>query len=332
MSTAGPGGTPLLCLLLGPETLLADREATHLRDAVRQAEPEAEVVDVRPEGYEPGALGVHAGPSLFGGWTLLVVHDLDEADDALVDDVRALATDLPEDVTLVVRHKGGNRGKRALDALRGAGARVVDCKAIRSEKDKVEFVRGEFQAARRRVAPEAALALVQAVGRDVRELASACAQLVQDTTGVVGIEQVHTYYGDRVETTAFKVAEAALKGEEAEALRLLRHAFAGGLDPVPLVAVLALQLRQVGRVASAGRVSAASLARDLGMAPWQVDQARRTAQGWDGPRLGRAIRAVAEADVEVKGGLRTGPAARDPQWAVERAVLAICRERQGGAP
>jgi DNA polymerase-3 subunit delta len=165
----------------------------------------------------------------------------------------------------------------------------------------------------------------------VRELAVACAQLVRDTTGTVDEGMVHTYYGDRVETTGFKVAEAALTGDQAEAMRLLRHALAGGLDPVPIVAVLAMQLRQVGRVASAGRGSPAALARDLGMAPWQIDQARRTAKGWDGVRLGRAIQAVAAADVEVKGGLRTGTAvARDPEYAVERAVLAICRERQAG--
>ena len=143
-------------------------------------------------------------------------------------------------------------------------------------------------------------------------------------------EDVETYYGDKVETTGFKVADAALRGDTAEALRLLRHALAGGLDPVPIVAVLAMQLRQVGKVASAGRASSANLARDLGMAPWQVDQARRTAQGWDGIRLGRAIQAVAAADVDIKGGLRTGTAvARDPEYAVERAVLAVCRERRG---
>jgi len=91
---------------------------------------------------------------------------------------------------------------------------------------------------------------------------------------------------------------------------------------------LAMQLRQVGRVGAAGRASAASVAKDLGMAPWQVDQARRVAQGWDGPRLGRAIEAAAAADVEVKGGLRTGNSvSRAPEYAVEKVVRIICTER-----
>ena len=73
---------------------------------------------------------------------------------------------------------------------------------------------------------------------------------------------------------------------------------------------------QVGRH---GR-TVADVARDLGMAPWQVDKARRSLAGWDGAALGRAIQAVALADAEVKGG------GRDPVYAVERAVLTITAE------
>lgn len=319
---------PDLVLISGPEQILAQRAVDGVVATLRAHDPELDVVRLAAADYEPGALGVHASPSLFGGWTAIVVEDFDEADDALVEDAHALAQDPPEGVTLIVRHKSGNRGKRVLDVLKKSG-RVISAPAVKSDRDKASFVQQEFREARRQIEEPAVTALVQSVGRDVAELATACAQLVRDTTGRVRVQDVETYYGDKVETTGFKVADAALSGDTAEALRLLRHALAGGLDPVPIVAVLAMQLRQVGKVASAGRASSATLARDLGMAPWQVDQARRTAQGWDGARLGRAIQAVAAADVEVKGGLRTGTAvARDPEYAVEMAVLAVCRERR----
>jgi len=321
---------PDLVLVSGPEQILAQRAVDGVLVTLRAHDPGVDVVRLAAADYEPGALGVHASPSLFGGWTAIVVEDFDEADDALVEDAHALAQDLPEGVTLIVRHKSGNRGKRVLDVLKKAG-RVIAAPAVKSDRDKASFVQQEFKDARRQIEEHAVTALVQAVGRYVAELATACAQLVRDTTGRVSVADVETYYGDKVETTGFKVADAALRGDTADALRLLRHALAGGLDPVPIIAVLAMQLRQVGKVATAGRASATTLARDLGMAPWQVDQARRTAQGWDGERLGRAIEAVAAADVEVKGGLRTGTAvARDPEYAVEMAVLAVCRERRGG--
>ena len=320
---------PTLALVQGPEEILAERGVESVVDAVRAAEPEAEVVRLHASAYQPGELGVHASPSLFGGWTVIVVHDMDEADDALVEDLLAYLARPEDAVTLVVRHKSGNRGKKVLDTLRAGGARVIEAKAVKSEADKHAFVKHEFREARRKIAEDAVGALVQAVGKDLRELAGACAQLARDVQGTVEVEDVHTYYGERVETTGFKVAEAALAGDEATAMSLLRHAMNGGLDPVPLVAVLAMQLRQVGRVAAAGRGSSTQVARDLGIAPWQVDQARRVARGWDGPRLGRAVEAVARADVDVKGGLRTEAAARAPEYAVERAVLQVCRARHG---
>lgn len=331
--TGDPGGSalPTLALVAGPEELLAERAVDSVVALVRGVEPEAEVVGVHAASYQSGELLIHASPSLFGGWSVIVVHDLDEADDALVEDLTSYLDQPADAVTLVVRHKSGNRGKRVLDRLKKAGARVLDAKAVKTDRDKHDFVTGEFRAAHRKIAPEAVGALVLAVGKDLRELASACEQLIRDVEGLVESDDVHTYYGEKVETTGFRVAEAALVGDQARAMGLLRHAMLGGLDPVPIVAVLAMQLRQVGKVASAGRGSSGQLARDLGMAPWQVDAARRVSQGWDGDRLGSAIQAVAQADVDVKGGLRTEAAVRSPEYAVERAVLEVCRLARSGS-
>ncbi|WP_298747880.1 DNA polymerase III subunit delta [uncultured Serinicoccus sp.] len=320
---------PSLALITGPEDLRAERGVDSVLAAVRASEPEVDLIRVHPSSYQAGELLVHASPSLFGGWSVIVVHDLDEADDALVEDLTSYLEQPSDAVTLVVRHKSGNRGKRVLDTMRKGGARVIEAKAVKTDRDKHDFVTGEFRDARRKIAPEAVGALVLAVGKDLRELASACEQLVRDVEGLVEVDDVTTYYGEKVETTGFRVAEAALQGDEATAMALLRHVMLGGLDPVPIVAVLAMQLRQVGKVASAGRGGSAQLARDLGMAPWQVDAARRVSQGWDGERLGRAIQAVAQADVDVKGGIRTEASVRSPEYAVERAVLEVCRQRNG---
>ena len=134
-----------------------------------------------------------------------------------------------------------------------------------------------------------------------------------------------TYHGGKVEATGFRVADAVVAGDAGEALRLLRHAIAVGVDPVPIVAVIAQQLRQLVRVGSAGRGRSGDLARDLGLAPWQVDKARRSLHGWTAEALGRGIQVIAAADFEVKGG------GRDPVYAVERAILAITREHGAAA-
>ncbi|MEI2765637.1 MAG: DNA polymerase III subunit delta [Dermatophilaceae bacterium] len=320
-----PTSVPPVVLVVGPESLLAERAVAAVLAELRETEPEVDVVRVAAAAYRAGDLAAHASPSLFGGASAIVVEDLDEADDALLTEAQALALVPVPEVTLVVVHRGGPRGRKALEALRSAQARVIDCPAIRSDRDKADFASNEFRRQGRRATPEAVWALVEAVGTDVRELAAAVAQLVADTDGVVDERVVATYHGGKVEASGFKVADAAVAGQTAEALRLLRHAIAAGVDPVPIVAVLAAQLRTLVRVGSAGRGSSATVAKALGLAPWQVDKARRSVGHWDGPGLGAAIQAVAAADVEVKGG------GRDPVYAVERALLAIGAARGGAA-
>ena len=315
---------PSLVLVSGPESLLAERAVAQTIADLKVSHPDLETTRLYAAGYEPGTLTMHAAPSLFGGATCLVVHDLDEASDALQQDLLAYLAAPTDEVTLVVTHKGGNRGKKVLDALKAGRARVLEAPAVKSDRDKADFAANEFRTARRRATGEAIQALVEAVGKDLRELAAACSQLVADTTGVIDDQVVLTYHGGKVEATGFRVADAAVAGDAGEALRLLRHAIAVGVDPVPIVAVLAQQVRQLIKVGSAGRGRSVDLARDLGMAPWQVDKARRALAGWDAESLGRCVQAVAAADAEVKGG------GRDPVYAVERAVLTICREHGRG--
>src|SRR5674476_1241896 len=82
------------------------------------------------------------------------------------------------------------------------------------------------------------------------------------------------------------------------------------------VKALAIKLRTLAKVGAA-RGQGLDPVRDLGLASWQVDRARRELRAWTPESLAGAIRAVAQADAEVKG------ASRDPVFAVERAVLRI---------
>lgn len=316
---------PPLVLISGPERVLAQRALEETLEAWRSATPDAQIVRVDAAEYEPGRLTMELSPSLFGGHRLIVVRDLDEAPDALVDELEDALAHPVDDAHIAVLHKGGNRAKRVLDALKKSKARVIDAPAMKSDRDKSAFITNEFRRAHRRITPDAVRALLEAAGKDTSELAAACRQLVDDTSGTIDENVVGTYYAGKVEASGFRVADAAVAGNASEALRLLRHAFASGVDPVPVVAVLASQLRQVARVATAGGGRSADLAKQLGMPPWQVDRARGASRGWDGVRLGRAIQCVAAADFAVKGG------GRDPQYAVEHAVLEICRQRHAPA-
>ncbi len=255
-------------------------------------------------------------PSLFGEAKVVVLGAAEAAGEALVREVIDYVARPDPDTVLVVVHAGGVRGKKILDAVRKSGASVVGAEPIKKDADKAAFVSAEFRRAHRRIDAAGVRTLVDAVGSDLRDLAAACAQLIADTDGTVHEAVVDRYYGGRVEATGFRVADAAAAGNGAQAVALLRHALATGADPVPIVAALALKLRNLAKVgASRGRGGVS--AGDLGMAPWQVDRARRELAGWTPEGLATAITAVARADAEVKG------EGRDPVFAVERAVLMI---------
>lgn len=335
---SGPDVSAALHLVQGPEDLLADRAVADIVAAARAVDSSTQVVRVGMEGYTRGDLSLHTSPSLFGERKVVVLENLEEAGDDLVTDAKAAVAAAEADVVLVLRHAGGARGRGLLDAAKKAGAQLHDCAAIKSEKDKATFVVREFRRNRRSVTDEAVQALVDALGQDLRELASACSQLMADTAPPdtaprdvppVDVDVVEQYYGGRVEVTGFKVADAAIAGQTGEALALLRHALATGVDPVPLVAVLGTGLRSLAKVSAVGNARSADVARELSMAPWQVDKARRQLRGWTPDGLAAAIEAVATADLAVKGGLPIpGRRAEDPIYAVERAVLTIASARR----
>ncbi|WP_125612228.1 DNA polymerase III subunit delta [Specibacter cremeus] len=302
--------------MLGGESFIAGRAMENLRRKLRDTHADLEVTTLDASSYQAGTLTEITSPSLFGEPKFVEVSQLATMNDDFLLDALSYLSDPQPDVVVGLAHGGGNRGKKLLDALRASGAPVVECKEIKRDTDKADFVSGEFTAARRRIDRQAIGALVAAVGASLAELAAACSQLIADSTGTVTAELVDKYYGGRVEATAFKVADAALAGNGPLALSTLRHALSTGVDPVPLVAALAMKMRALAKVHSA-RGSSAQLARDLGMAPWQVDAARRDARGWTSEALVRAIQVLAEADAQVKG------ASRDPVYAVERAVTVI---------
>ena len=309
-------------LVSGAEGLLADRAVERVIGLARSADPGVEVTRLDGADYVVGTLGVVASPSLFAEDKVLVVDALEKGPDELLADVTAYVGAPPPGVVLVLRHGGGMRGKKLLDLLRSSGVPTVACDAIKSDSDKSAFVSAELRRAGRRADAAAVRALVDAVGSDLRELASACAQLVADTSGLIGADVVERYYGGRIEATGFRVADAAVGGQAGQAVALLRHALATGVDPVPIVAALAAKLRVLAKVAGV-RGRGAGAVRDLGLAPWQTDRALQDLRRWTPEGLAGAISAVAQADAEVKG------EGRDPRFAVERAVLRVA-EAAGG--
>ena len=312
-----------MTLVHGDEELLVSRAVAAVVAAARERDADVDVRDHLASAVDQGVLLDLQTPSLFGELRVLVLRNTQDCTDEVRDALLPLVTSPVDGACLVLVHAGGVKGKKLLDAVKGAGARVVPCAKVDKIGDRLAFVQGEFDAAGAGVTAGACRAIVDAVGGDLRELAGACSQLVADTPGTVDERAVARFFRGRADASGFAVADRALEGDVPGALMELRHAFGAGVDPVLVVAALARQLRTVARVASAGRGRSDAVARDLKLAPWMVDKARRQLRGWTPDALATAHSAVATADGEVKGG------GTDPRFAVERAVLAVASS--GGA-
>jgi DNA polymerase-3 subunit delta len=318
VSWRDPQPAPIV-LVSGPEDVCAERGIAGVRDFLRAEDPSLEVTDVRADDYTAGTLLAVTSPSLFGEPRLVRVTGVEKCSDAFLSEALSYLDMPQEGATVVLRHTGATvRGKKLLDAIRaGTGGGVeIACPAIKRDSDRFDFAAGEFSTAGKRIAPAALRTLVSAFADDLTELAAACQQLIADVPGDVTEQVVERYYGGRVETSAFAVADTAIAGRYGEALLALRHALASGADPVPLVAAIASKLRTMARVAG-NREPAAALAGRLGLKDWQVDRARRDLSGWSDGTLGMAIQATARADAEVKGG------SRDSVFALERLITVI---------
>jgi DNA polymerase III subunit delta len=310
---------PSVTLVVGPETLLAERAVAEICAAARVRDATADLSEVTGSELTPAALAEQTSPSLFATRRVLVVHAAQDVSDQTAAALIRYAAEPEPDANVVLVHPGGPKGKRLLDDLRTAGAREVSCDRITRPDDQVAFVRGEVVAAGGRIGDAAARRLVEAVGGDLRGLASAAAQLAADAEGgVVDDTVVTTYFEGRAEVRGWVVADRAVEGRTADALEQLRWALETGTDPVLVTAALATAVRLLARLSGVPRgVRDGDIARDLGVPPWKVRILRGQLRGWTPTGLVRAIRAVAAADLAVKGG------GNDPTLALTTAVLEI---------
>jgi len=309
--------TAALHLVLGDDEFLTERATAGVVAAVDSA--------VGPAGERPvtsrlGGAEVTSSqllellsPSLFGEARIVVVTGAAELGKDAQAVVLDAAADLPEDTVLVVQHTGGGRAKALVPALRQAGAEEHPAAKITRHTDVVAFVRAEFRSLDQRVSPEACAALVEAVGTDLRQLASACGQLVADTGGRVDVEAVRRYHSGVVGVSGFTVAERAVVGDVAGAVEALQWALQTGVPHVVLADALADAVHSIVLVGARRGASPG----EQGMPPWKVKKVAAQTRHWDADTLGRALVSAARLNGEVKGG------AEDPSYALERAVREV---------
>ena len=306
-------------LVAGPESLLAERAVERqLRQALVER-PGASVTRVEAVDLDAGGLTEVTGGSLFASDAVVVVQGLADLSPELFDAVVGFVTAPLDDLALVLVHPGGVKGKGLLDKLRKLGVEVLDCPAVKAW-ELPQFAAAEARLQGGRIDQPTAARLVEALGTDVRAVAGAVRQLLQDSEDQVVTEAaVRRYFAGRADVTSFTVADHVMAGRRDDALGALRWALETGVPPVLVTSALASALRGQGRYSDlAGqRMRDADVAREVGVPPFKVNDLVRHARDWTPRGLASGLQLVAEADAAVKG------MAADPAFALESLVIGV---------
>jgi DNA polymerase III subunit delta len=313
-----------LHLILGDEELLVDRAIGQVLRAARAAAgtDDVPVNRLRAGEVSTNELAELLSPSLFADERVVVLESAAEAGKEAVDLIASAAAEVPPGTVLAVVHSGGGRAKALADQLKKLGAEVHPCAKITKAAERADFVRAEFRACKVKVDDDTLSVLLDAVGSDIRELASACSQLVADTGGHVDAVAVRRYHSGKAEVSGFDIADKAVVGDVAGSTEALRWAMMRGVPHVVLADALAEAVHAIARV---GPLSGDPyrLASELGMPPWRIQKAQKQSRRWSRDKVATAIRVVAALNADVKG------AAADADYALEDAVRKVAQLAAG---
>ena len=298
-------------LVLGEDDFLAERATKAI---VVQAGEGVEVTTLRAGDVSEGEVAMATSPSLFAEDRVVVVKHAELAGKEPTEILLQACVNPAPGITLIVEHTGGGRQKAMVKKF----AKVAEVHKADALKDneRRSWLMEEFRSHGVRPTPDVAAAVLESVGSDLRELASAVSQLVSDTEGELTVESVRAYYVGVAEVAGFDIADQAVAGRADRALASTRRALQLGTSPVSIAAALA---RKVGDIAKLHGVrgNPDQLARTVGMHPYVAKKTMQVARQWSGDAVSHAVIIVSDLDAEVKG------QGGDPEFALENAVRRI---------
>ncbi|CAB0563642.1 DNA polymerase III subunit delta [Corynebacterium diphtheriae] len=310
-------------LVVGDDEFLAER-ARHsiITEINKTIGSDVPVTTLRAGEVNASELIQLTSPSLFGEDRIIVLTNMEDAGNEPAELVLNVAVDPAPGIYLIIVHSGGGRQKALVPKLSKI-SQVHEANKLKP-KDRVGWVTNEFKRHGVRPTPDVVHALLEGVGSDLRELASAIGQLVADNNGDVTLATVRDYYVGVAEVSGFDVADLACSGQTQRAVASARRALQLGVSPVALAAALSMKVSAIARLYSTrGRIDSRKLAGELGMHPFVVEKTAKVARMWTGNAVSQAVILMADVDSSLKGHGLDGELGGDPDYEIEDAIRRI---------
>ncbi|WP_018117662.1 DNA polymerase III subunit delta [Corynebacterium mastitidis] len=305
-------------LIVGTEAFLVERQRRAIIEQIKDGRPEVTVTPMNAGELTASEVLEVLSPSLFGDDRVVVIKNTEVAGKEPAELLVQAARDPGPGIYLIVEHSGGGRTKALVPKLEklATAHRADEVK----QRELPGWVTQEFRSHGVRITPDVVHALLEGVGSDLRELASAVAQLVADAQGDITVATVRAYYSGVAEVSAFDIADWAVTGQTARAVAATRRALQLGMSPVVIAAALSSKVGMIARLYStSGRVDSRRLAGQLGAHPFVIEKTSKVARRWSSDSVSRAVILMADLDATVKG------QGGDPLFAIESAVQRVAR-------
>ena len=300
-------------LILGDDEFLAERARLNVQ--------QGDVTKLKASEVSEGEILEATSPSLFGDERCIVISDVEKAGKEVTRILLDACANPMPGITLILLYsvtaktlKKKKKPPEIVAALRKSGE-VHEVFSL-YPNELAPWATREFASHGVRPTPDVVQALLDGVGSDLRELASAISQLVFDTGGKVTREAVHEYYVGVAEVANWDIADAAVAGRVEAAVSTCRRALQLGASPVAIASALANKVGNIARLYSV-RGDQYSLASQTGMAPYAVKITQPVARRWSGDNITKAVILMAELDGAVKG------QGGDEEFAIEAAVRRV---------
>ena len=312
-------------LVVGGDAYLNNLNARTLREKIQKNAPDAEIIELDASSADKYAFDEAVGPSLFGDGTIVIIDDLQSADESLVEAIEKFCQQAQNNENnfdesslswVIARHEGGLKGKSIVTRLTKAGAQTITVPDLKKDDAKLNFVMSIFDRHNRSVEPQAAQRLVAVLGGKTGELAALCSQLCFDyDDDPITLNIVDRYLIADPQVTGFFVADKAVTGHLGSAVLSARTAVAQGVDPIALIGALASKVRLIALAMAVrnGTISSAEAKAN----PWALKMAMRQLAGWSSAGVSKSLQALAWADEQCKGG------SSDANYALEKCIMII---------
>lgn len=319
-----------LYFITGAEAFLREEFLAALKQ--RLVPPEAESMNYHV--FEPGktqladALALATSPPFFAARRLVVLlhppflgggrtrSDGEAADADSAAFLRYIANPLPSTCLAVIHPEPDMRRKLTKELAKRAA--VVECSPL-SPADAVQWVEQRGARLYKPLQPDAALALVERAGTDLRTLDTELQKLqLYAAEPEITLADVEAVVVGSAEVEVYKLTDAVIKKQSETALRYLQAVLRQVDHPLQLLSALANQYRLLLAIHSLSRqrVSPDEGARRLKIHPYRYKVLSQEVRRFPRAELHQAFSHLLEADLAMKSG-------QDPRLVLEALVMRL---------